>query len=268
MISLKNKVAIVTGASTPKGIGKATALKLAKEGAKVVVTDITKNGDRTAITAVVNAIQERGGTAMGIEVDVTNTQQIQACIQQTLAEFGRIDILFNNAGTPVGVGPFLELSERQFQLSLDINLMGMVRFCQSLIPVMQEQGGGSIINNSSLIGLGGWSEYAAYAVSKWGVVGLTKSLATEFGKDNIRVNAVCPGMVATEMSDIEINGYAKEKGLSFATAKKELGETYVPLGRYAEPEEVADAVAYLASDAAKYITGVALPVAGGLAPGL
>lgn len=268
MTLLKGKVAIVTGAGSRKGIGRATALKLAEQGAKVVVTDITKEGDKSAIMAVVNTIQENGGQAMGIEVDVTNTQQIKVCIQQTLDTYGRIDILFNNAGTPVGVGPFLELSERQFQLSLDINLMGMVRFCQVLIPVMQKQGGGSIINNSSLIGLGGWSEYAAYAVSKWGVVGLTKSLATEFGKDKIRVNAVCPGMVATEMSDIEINGYAAEKGLSFAAAKKELGEAFVPLGRYAEPEEVADAVAYLASDAAKYITGVALPVAGGLPPGL
>lgn len=268
MAILKGKTAIVTGAGSPKGIGRATAIKLAEEGASVVVTDLAKDGDDKAIMAVVHSIQERGGKAIGVEVDVTNTKQIQACVQRTLAEFGRIDILFNNAGTPVGVGPFLELSERQFQVSLDINLMGMVRFCQALIPVMQKQGSGSIINNSSLIGLGGWSEYAAYAVSKWGVVGLTKSLATEFGKDNIRVNAVCPGMVATEMSDIEIKGYAQEKGLSFEIAKKELGEIYVPLGRYAEPEEVAGAVVYLASDAAKYITGVALPVAGGLPPGL
>jgi len=268
MISLKGKVAIITGTSNPRGIGKATALKLAKEGAKVVVTDITQHGDRRAIMEVVKTINEQGGRAIGMEVDVRNSRQIQDCIKQTIVEFGQIDILFNNAGTPVGVGPFLKLSEQQFQLSLDINLMGMVRFCQNLIPVMQEQGGGTIINNSSLIGLGGWPEYAAYAVSKWGVVGLTKSLASEFGKDNIRVNAVCPGMVATEMSDIEINGYATEKGLSFEAAKKELGQAYVPLGRYAEPEEVADAVAYLASDAAKYITGVALPVAGGLPPGL
>jgi len=143
MTSLKDKVAIITGASSSRGIGKATALKLAKEGAKVVVTDITKEGDKSAIMAVVNTIKENGGQAIGIEVDVTNTQQIQDCIQQTLTTYRQIDILFNNAGTPVGVGPFLELNERQFQLSLDINLMGMVRFCQAVIPVMQKQGGGN-----------------------------------------------------------------------------------------------------------------------------
>ena len=268
MISLKGKVAIVTGASTPKGIGKATALKLASLGAKVVVTDLVKNKEDTAIMDVVEKIKKQGGQAVGMQADVTNTSQIQACINQTLKEYGSIDILFNNAGTPVGVGPFLDLTEQQFQLSLNINLMGMVRFCQAVIPIMQKQNGGSIINNASLIGLGGWAEYAAYAISKWGVVGLTKCLATEFGKDKIRVNAVCPGMVATDMSDIEINGYAKTEGLSYEAAKKALGEQFVPLGRYAEPAEVADAVAYLASDTAKYITGVALPVAGGLPPGL
>ena len=265
---LQGKIAIVTGASSKKGIGRATALKLAELGATIVVTDITKSGDLSAINNVVETIEKNGGNAIGLEVDVCNTKQIKNCIQTVLDKFGRIDIVFNNAGTPVGVGKFLELTERQFQLSLDVNLMGMVRFCQAVIPIMQKQKGGVIINNSSLIGLGGWADYAAYAVSKWGVVGLTKCLATEFGKDNIRVNAICPGMVATEMSDIEIEGYAAEKGLSFAAAKKELGELFVPLGRYAEPEEVADAVAYLASDIASYLTGVALPVAGGLAPGL
>ena len=267
MSLLQGKVAILTGAASPRGMGKATALKMAREGATVIVTDVIKNGDESTIQKVVEEIKDQGGKSLGIGVDVTQQVQIDACVEQVLAQFGRIDILFNNAGSPAGVGPFLNIDEKRWNITFQVNLFGQVRFCRAVIPHMIKQGGGAIVNNASTAGLGGLPEFSAYGASKFAVVGLTKCLAAEYGTENIRVNCVCPGMIDTAMSDIEVEHFAELNNLSREEAQKELSKL-VPLNRYGQPGEVADAVTYLASDKAGYLSGVALPVAGGLAPGV
>lgn len=280
MKTLEGKVAIVTGAGRPKGMGRATALMLAREGASVVVTDLARRrndleikdtlgvGDDIAeLEQLAAQIESLGSKALALPVDVTDRSQIQACIRKTCDTFGGIDILFNNAGTAVGTGPFLEISEAHWDLSYEINLKGMVHFCQLVIPKMIERGGGSIINNSSLAGLGVVDQMAAYSATKFAVIGLTKAIAAEFGHQHIRCNAVCPGLIRTDMGEAEIKIFADSWATSLEDAEKQLTEP-VAMKRWAEPEEVAAVVVFLAGPAAGYLTGAALPVAGGLAPGL
>jgi len=264
---LKNKVVIITGAASERGMGRATAFKMAEEGATVVVTDMARGGDTSAIDAVVEQLKNQGHDALGIGVDVTSVEQIRKGINQVIETFGKIDVLFNNAGVPVGVGPFQDISQEHWELSFNVNVFGMVKFIRAVLPQMIKQGTGVVINNASTLGLGGMAEFSAYGASKFAVVGFTKHLAAEFGGKGIRINCVCPGMIDTAMSDIEVEGYMKENNLNREQAIAELS-TYVPLGKYGDPDEVADAVVYLASDRAKYITGVALPVAGGFPAGL
>ncbi len=277
---LEGKVAIVTGAGRPKGMGRATALKLAEQGASVVVTDLARKrkdltiegllgiGDElAALEKVVSEIEALGSKGMAMAVDVTDIDQIRACVDKTCKAFGGVDILFNNAGTAIGVGSFLDILSQNWDLSWQVNVKGMVEFCRAVIPKMIERGGGSIINNASMAGLGGESGYGAYVVTKFGVVGLTKLVAAEFGPQNIRCNATCPGAILTDMGEEEITFIAMEKGIGQEEAKKVFDEM-AALGRAAQPEEVADVVAYLAGPRSAYLTGVALPVAGGMRPGL
>ncbi len=264
MNALQGKVAIVTGAGRARGMGRAAAIALAQQGAQVAVTDITPTGEAAA------GLEETAKLARGIAIpaDVTQPDQVRACVDQVLQTYGRIDILFNNAGVGApGAGPFLEITLDRWQTTWEVNVMGMVHFCQAVIPIMVEQGGGSIINNASLAGLGAISGLSAYTASKFAVVGLTKSLADEFGPQGIRCNAVCPGVIDTDMGRKEVALFAKMEGVSEEEAERKLVDP-VPLGRWGQPQEVAEAVVFLASDAASYISGVALPVAGGLAPGL
>lgn len=264
---LAGKVAIITGAASERGMGRATAIKMAQEGAKVVVTDLAKEGDTSLIDQTVAEIKAQGGEAIGIAVDVTNEEQIKACVDQVLNAYGQIDVLFNNAGVPFGVGKFLELSQADWEISINVNLYGMVKFVRAVIPHMIEQGKGAIVNNASTLGLGGMPEFSAYGASKFAVVGMTKHLASEFGTQGVRINCVCPGMIDTKMSDIEVEGFMEQMNVSREEAVAQLS-AYVPLGKYGDPDEVADAVIYLASDKARYVTGVAMPVAGGFPAGL
>jgi len=264
---LENKVAIVTGAGSDRGMGNATSHRLASAGAHVVVTDLSRNGDQSAIQKVVDKINNAGGSAIGISVDVTDEQQIRNCVQEVIERYGRVDILFNNAGSPAGVGPFLEIDQSRWDITFQVNVFGQVKFCRAVLPQMIKQGGGTIINNASTAGLGGLPEFSAYGASKFAVVGLTKCLAAEYGAQGIRVNCICPGMIDTAMSDIEVDGFAELNSISREEAIAELSKL-VPLNRYGRADEIADAVVYLASDQSSYISGVALPVAGGLAPGL
>lgn len=264
---LDGKVAIVTGAGHPMGMGFAACRKMAEAGARVVITDLARNEQELAsLQARATEINDAGGEAVVVGVDVTNKAQINACIESALKQFGRVDILFNNAGTPVGCGDFLSMSDQQWDLSYQINLKGVADFCQAVIPAMTEQGGGAIINNSSLSGLGATADMAAYTATKFAVVGLTKSLATEFGAQGVRVNAVCPGMIWTQMGEQELDHF-RQSGESHDAAKQRLIAD-VPLERWGQADDVANAVVFLASDMASYISGVALPVAGGQAPGL
>lgn len=264
---LNGKIVIVTGAASERGMGKATALAMASEGATVVVTDKLKNHDAGPIQCVVDQIINTGGSAFGIGLDVTNDIDIKNLIDQVIAKYGRIDILFNNAGVPVGVGDFLTQTEAQWRLAFEVHVFGMVKLIRAVLPHMIIQKGGVIVNNASTAGLGGLTQFSGYGASKFAVVGLTKHLAAEYGSQSIRINCVCPGMVNTAMSDIEVLGFMEEHGVDRETAIKELSDL-VPLGKYGDPAEVADAVVFLASDKSKYITGIAMPVAGGLPAGL
>jgi 3-oxoacyl-[acyl-carrier protein] reductase len=187
---LEGKVAIVTGAGRPKGMGRASALKLAEQGASVVVTDLAQKredlmiegllgiGDEPgALEKVVSEIEALGSKGLAMAVDVTDTDQIRACVEKTCETFGGVDILFNNAGTAIGVGPFLDILSANWDLSWQVNVKGMMEFCRAVIPRMIERGGGSIINNASMAGLGAEPGYGAYVVTKFAVVGLTKLLA-------------------------------------------------------------------------------------------
>lgn len=278
MKPLEGKIAIVTGAGRPKGIGRATALRLADHGADVVVTDLCRKyegvfkdygvgDDFSALEALVTEIESRGVRGIAMAVDVTERAQIEACVERTCDELGGVDILFNNAGTGIGVGPFVSMSELQWQMSLDVNVTGPFHFCQLVIPRMVERGGGSIINNSSMSGLGAGGMMAGYNASKFALVGLTKAIAAECGGSGIRCNCVCPGMVLTDLGDAEYAFRAHLDGISVEEVKaRTAAET--ALGRGATPEDVADVVAYLAGSASSYLTGVAIPVAGGMKLGL
>jgi NAD(P)-dependent dehydrogenase (short-subunit alcohol dehydrogenase family) len=277
---LEGKVAIVTGAGRPKGMGRASALKLAEQGASVVVTDLARKredlmiegftgigDDFAALEKVASEVEALGSRGLAMAVDVTDVAQIQACVDRTCEVFGGVDILFNNAGTGMGVGNFLDVRSENWDLSWQVNVKGMVEFCRAVIPSMIERGGGSIINNASNVGLRALPGYAAYVVTKFAVVGLTKLLAAEFGSRNIRCNATCPGVIRTDMGEEEITLTALEKGVSREEASQLLDE-WAALGRAAQPEEVADVVAYLAGPRSGYLTGVALPVDGGMQTGL
>ena len=266
---LQDQVAIITGAGRPRGIGWATALKLAQEGAHVVVTDITPSAeDRANLETAASQVQELGVEALAITVDVTDQAQVAACVEKTMATFGRVDILFNNAGVAVpGAGPFLGITPEGWNETWQVNVMGMVHFCRAVIPIMLEQGGGNIINQASLAGLGVIGGLSAYTATKYAVIGLTKSIAAEYGAHGIRCNATCPGVIDTDMGRLEVQLYAEMEGMSLEEAEEWLIEP-VAMKRWAQPAEVAEAVAFLAGPASSYITGVALPVAGGLPAGL
>lgn len=266
---LQDQVAIITGAGRPRGMGWATALKLAEKGAHVAITDITPTKeDRANLETAAAQVRQLGVQALAITVDVTDPAQVAACVKQTMATFGRVDILFNNAGVAEpGAGPFLEITPEGWNKTWQVNVMGMVHFCRAVIPVMLEQGGGSIINNASLAGLGVIGGLSAYTASKYAVIGLTKSIAAEYGAHGVRCNATCPGLIDTDMGRLEVQLYADMEGMSLEESEEWLTEP-VAMKRWAQPAEVAEAVAFLASPAASYITGVALPVAGGLPAGL
>ena len=188
MKPLEGKIAIVTGAGRPKGIGRATALRLADHGAHVVVTDLCRKyegdlafygvGDDWAqLQRVVGEIETRGVRGLACRVDVTKRDEIDACVAQVVASFGGVDILFNNAGTAVGVGPFLAMTQQQWDLSLAVNVTGMFHFCQAVIPQMVERSGGVIVNTSSMAGLGATEMMCGYNTTKFAVVGFSKSIA-------------------------------------------------------------------------------------------
>ena len=269
-LSLKNRVAIVTGASVPRGIGKACCVALAEAGAKVVLTDRVAPGDeatQAALDAAVTDLADAGHEVMGIAVDVTRPDEVAACVEATTASFGRIDVLVNNAGVSLGSGPFLETNINEWQIAWDVNVMGIVHFCRSVLPHMQKQGRGSIINMSSMAGLSAQAGYGAYTSTKHAVMGLTRTLADEFGEHNIRVVSVNPGYIDTEMNDFQIEALAKLWKITPQEARQGM-ESKTGLRRFADPAEIGSTVAFLASDGAGYITGVPTVVGGGLHPGL
>lgn len=279
MLPLEGKTALVTGAGRARGIGRAAALELARQGADVIVTDLARPSnesmvglptvatDRTELDNVVLQIEKLGRESLGLSVDVTNEVEVQEAVERATASFGAIDVLFNNAGTPLGAQPFLDLGDEDWDLSWSVNVMGIVHLCRHVVPVMQNHGGGSIVNNSSAAGLKVLPGYAAYSVTKAAAIGLTKALALDFGEDGIRVNAVCPGDIDTQMGDI-----ARRLATRAPNAEPPPGGDVpteaIALGRRGLPEDVASVVAWLASEASSYVTGATIPVDGAMPQGL
>jgi NAD(P)-dependent dehydrogenase (short-subunit alcohol dehydrogenase family) len=246
----EGKVALVTGASS--GIGRATAYAFAKRGAKVVVADVdVKGGEETA-----GNIKKSGGEAIFKKTDVSKSQEVQDLINITVATFGLLDYAHNNAGTNRGIGvPTADYKEEDWDIVQSINLKGIWLCMKYEIQQMLKQGGkGAIVNTASISGLSPHPADPAYVSSKFGCVGLTKTAALEYAKTGIRINCVCPGPVKTALFDrVE----AAIPGASEA-AKDE-----VPMGRVGEPDEVAEAVIWLCSDAASYVTAMAMSIDGG-----
>ena len=263
---LSEKVAIVTGASHPKGIGAAIALKLAQQGARVVLADLAAAKDQ--LDERVAEIKEQGGSAIAALVDVTDVEQVEASVQLAQEAFGGLDILVNNAGVGLGSPRYMENSQSAWDINFAVNVFGVHNFCHAAIPPMLARGGGVIINNSSLAGLGAITGIPApYTASKHAVIGLTKSIASEFGKDGIRCLTFCPGSIKTQMYEDVIRAHMEQQSLSREDAEAYEVST-VPLGYCCDPSEVANVVAFLASPDASYLTGVSIPVAGGMSPGL
>ncbi len=242
---LQDKVAVITGAAS--GIGEATAVKFAQEGAIVIVCDVNKSN----IDTVVSQLTATGAKAEGFVVDVTKNDQIIAMRDAVLKQFGRIDVLVNNAGIVMDA-QLAKMTEDQFDKVIDVNLKGTYNMARALVDTMIAQGSGVILNASSVVGVYGNFGQTNYAATKFGVIGFVKTWSRELGKKGIRVNAVCPGFVATPiLKDMP------EKVLA-AMADN------VPMKRLAEPSEIANVYAFLASDEASYINGAALEVTGGL----
>ena len=261
---LKNKTAIVTGAGNHSGIGACTAKELARHGANVVITDLSSNKD--GLSSVASDIGKESTKV--ICVDVTQKDDIEACVESTLNRFGSIDILVNNAGIAIGSPGFLDQSEKDLEATFGVNLFGVIKFSQAVIPSMIEQKDGVIVNIASLAGLKNIPPVPpSYTASKFAVIGITKAIAQEFGPHNINCNAICPGTIDTDMRSIALENIAKENKISIQDADLE-EISMVSLGRAGKPEEIASLVTYLASPQSKYITGAAILIDGGITFGL
>ncbi len=244
----RGKVAVVTGASS--GIGRATALAFAAEGACVVVAN--RSVDEGEATACM--IQQAGGDARFVGTDVTSPQDVEGLMRTAVETYGRLDFAVNNAGTQPAAAATAEQTEEDWDRMLGVNLKGTWLGMKYALPHMVKQGGGSIVNIASIVGLVGLPSWPAQCASKHGVVGLTRAVALEHARTGIRVNAVCPGVIDTPMLK-GITGGSQEVEAAFAAME--------PMGRLGRPEEVAAAVVWLCSDAASFVTGHALAVDGG-----
>jgi len=245
-----DRVVIITGGTS--GMGRATALLFAQEGAKVAVVGRNEERGREVVTE----IERAGGQAIFLRCDVRFADECRCVVEETLRAFGRLDILFNNAGV-FYANTAVDCTEEEWDLTVDICLKGTYLMSKYALPVMIAQGSGAIVNNASGWGLVGGDEAAAYCAAKGGVVLLTKAMAVDHGRQGIRVNCVCPGDVDTPMlpDDARRRGVAWDDYLADAIRR--------PMGRIGRPEEVARAVLFLASDEASFITGAILPVDGG-----
>jgi NAD(P)-dependent dehydrogenase (short-subunit alcohol dehydrogenase family) len=246
--SFAGKVVLVTGGTS--GIGKATAIAFVAAGAKVVVSGRREKEG----TEVVRHIEKLGGDAAFIRTDIAKDGEVKAMVDFTVNKFGRLDIAFNNAGVE-WKGPLEQATEAEYRRVFDTNVWGVLNSMRHEIPFMLKNGGGAIVNTSSVAGHAGLAGTSVYIASKHAVEGLTKAAALEFAKQNIRINAVAPGPIATEMWD-RFAGDAGDQVISL-----------IPAARVGAAEEIAAAVLYLASDAAKFTTGTSLVVDGGFIAG-
>ena len=242
------KVAFVTGAAN--GIGRAAAVAFAREGAGVAIADVSDQGNRETARMV----KELGGRALAVRCDVTRSEDVKAALDKTVEAFGRLDFAFNNAGSEQPVTATADLTEAEWDRIVAVNLRGVFLCMKYEIPLMLKQGGGAIVNTSSGAGVKGFKGQAAYAAAKHGVVGLTRSAALDYASQNVRINAVCPGIIDTPMMDRFTGGTPEGRAAVIAQE---------PIGRMGTPEEIAAAVLWLCSDAASFATGHAMVVDGG-----
>jgi len=246
--SLEGKAILVTGGGS--GIGRATSLLLAKQGAKVMIADYVPEGAQKTVAM----IKEAGGTADCLAADVSVTKQVEMMVAKTVEKYGRIDGAFNNAGIEGKMAGTIDTSEENFDRTIAINLKGVWLCMKYEIPQMLKQGGGVIVNTASIAGLVGFEGLPAYNASKHGVVGLTKTSALEFAQKNIRVNCVCPGVIQTPMVARLMDGGGMNENDMRA------GE---PVGRFGQPHEIGEGVVWLLSDASSFVTGHSMVIDGG-----
>jgi NAD(P)-dependent dehydrogenase (short-subunit alcohol dehydrogenase family) len=241
-------VAVVTGGST--GIGRETALAFAERGANVVIGDVNVEGAEETV----DAIESAGGEAIAVETDVTETADVEAMVDAAVDTFGGLDYAFNNAGIGGEDEPVAASSEAEWTRVLEVNLRGVFRCVQAELPALLD-GGGVIVNNASVLGQVGFEGAAGYVAAKHGVLGLTKTTAMEYAGDDVRVNAVCPGFIETPL--LEAEGITTDEEMRAGI------EALHPIGRLGQPDEIADAVLWLCSPEASFVTGTALDVDGG-----
>ncbi len=246
---LKERVAIITGGGT--GIGRATALLFAAEGAKVVIAArrMSKLND------VVHEIEAAGGSAMAVQADIGDERQIKRIFEESIKAYNKIDILVNNSATGHAETEVAELKTEEFTKVVEVNLIGTMICCREALKHMIKQKSGSIVNISSVAGVYGHPTISGYGSSKAGIIGLTKTLAMEVGKYNIRVNSISPAGTETDMFGEFINAKSRELGISREEVLKRITDPYYSLRRIAQPEEQAKAILFMASDDASAVTG-------------
>jgi NAD(P)-dependent dehydrogenase (short-subunit alcohol dehydrogenase family) len=250
--NFSGKVAMVTGGGS--GMGRATALAFASAGARTVVVDLSEEAGKETV----DLIKKQGGEAIAVRCDVTRSEDVEAALEATVLSYGRLDAAFNNAGLEHGYIAAADISEAEFDRIVNVSLKGVFLSMKYQIPLMLANGGGAIVNNSSAAGLIGFKGQAAYTAAKHGMIGLTRAAALDYAPENVRINAICPGIVDTPMMDRVTGGTSEGRAANIALE---------PIGRMGRPEEIADTVLWLCSDASSFVIGHALSVDGGMITG-